>query len=226
MEEEQGLLLGAALIGAEEGGATWDSERLVQPIQRGQIVDWEGLEVLLKHVIVHTLRVSTARNASPLLLAISEAMSLSDRERLAQLAFEKLNTPALLLIEQPICALYGVNTLSGLVIDIGHETTNIVPILDTAVQAQAVIELPIGGKDLEECFLEKARVDKDFQEGLGGIKLDLAFVRALKESGHCSVLSSSSKPQNSEKSSSDETFEYNGQSVRSHSFFSSSSSSP
>ncbi|RKP13111.1 actin family [Piptocephalis cylindrospora] len=210
--EEEGLLLGSALLGAEEGGATWDNSRLVQPIQRGRIVDWEGLEELLKHVIVHILRVPTARNSSPLLLAIPETTSLSDREKLAQVAFEKLNTPALLLIEQPMCALYGVNTMSGLVVDIGHETIHIVPILDTAVQAQAAIELPLGGRDLEECFLDKIRANPSFQDGLGDTKLDQAFVRALKESGHCSILPPG-KQSNTDKKSSDETFEYNGQTI-------------
>jgi actin-related protein len=57
-----------------------------------------------------------------MLLAVPESFSFADREKISQIVFEKLNAPGLLMVDQPLCALYGENNFSGMVIDIGHET--------------------------------------------------------------------------------------------------------
>lgn len=42
-----------------------------------------------------------------------------------KVAFEVLNVLGLLLVEQPLAAAYGYNISSGLIIDIGYDSTGI-----------------------------------------------------------------------------------------------------
>jgi hypothetical protein len=61
-------------------------------------------------------------------------------------------------------------------------------VIDTVVQSYAAIQLPMGGKDLEECFLKRAKASPTFMEDIGGTPVDLALIRSIKESGECSLL--------------------------------------
>jgi actin-related protein len=47
---------------------------------------------------------------------------VDDIERLVQLMFENMNVPGLYVADSALMAVYGCGVLSGLVIDIGHET--------------------------------------------------------------------------------------------------------
>jgi actin-related protein len=46
-----------------------------------------------------------------------------EHERLTQEAFETLNVPGLYIAPQPLLTLYGCGAVTGLVVDIGHNTT-------------------------------------------------------------------------------------------------------
>jgi actin-related protein len=81
----------------------------------------------------------------PITVLIPNSWSHSDLEKITQILFEKLNVPALYLLEEPLAAMYGVGNITGLVIDIGHETTDITAIYDnTPIQVDYSID--VGGK--------------------------------------------------------------------------------
>ncbi|KAJ3343824.1 Actin-like protein arp9 (SWI/SNF complex component arp9) [Kappamyces sp. JEL0680] len=97
-------------------------------IKNGQVVDWEALEALWLTMILKAEM--KLERMDPITLMVPNTWSSTDLELATQLLFEKLNVAALYLLEEPLGALYGVGNLTGLVVDIGHDTTDITPIYD------------------------------------------------------------------------------------------------
>jgi hypothetical protein len=46
-----------------------------------------------------------------------------EHERITQIFFENFNVPGLYLAEEPLMTIYGCGVVTGLVIDIGHNST-------------------------------------------------------------------------------------------------------
>lgn len=115
------------------------------------------------HVLFNELNIKKSRNHSPVLLSIPTIWSRSDRERLVQLFFEKLNVPGLYVADQSLMALYGYGQhLSGMAINISYDRIDIVPILDTAVNYHAVVSLPMGFRDVAAYAKEILERDTQF----------------------------------------------------------------
>ncbi|KAJ1566660.1 hypothetical protein HK405_008929, partial [Cladochytrium tenue] len=98
-----------------------------------------------KHVLVKELGVRRRRNATPVLVAVPPTWGVPDVERLVQLMFETMNVPGLYIADVPLMAAFGCGVLSGLVIDFGHESITVSPIIDCVLQRHAVRTVPVGG---------------------------------------------------------------------------------
>ncbi|KAJ1535902.1 hypothetical protein HK405_015473, partial [Cladochytrium tenue] len=109
------------------------------------VASWPALEGLMKHVLVKELGVRRRRNATPVLVAVPPTWGVPDVERLVQLMFETMNVPGLYIADVPLMAAFGCGVLSGLVIDFGHESITVSPIIDCVLQRHAVRTVPVGG---------------------------------------------------------------------------------
>lgn len=69
---------------------------------------------------------------------------------MCQIFFERFNTAAFSILERPLAQIYAVNTLSGLVVDIGQDETDITPVYDCFIQHNSVESIPIGINDCEK----------------------------------------------------------------------------
>ncbi|KAF9936174.1 hypothetical protein BGZ67_002611 [Mortierella alpina] len=169
------------------------------PIQDGVVKDWGAMEALwqvlvalLRHVLFKELGIKRSRNASPVLMVVPTAWTKEEHERITQIFFENFNVPGLYLAEEPLMTIYGCATLTGLVIDIGHNSTEITPILDTQIQHNAIQTIPLAGSDIDAYLLELLKADAQLVREYGA-PLDLEFARHLKESDVCQVLSKDEK---------------------------------
>jgi actin-related protein 9 len=63
--------------------------------------------------------------------------------------FERFNVAGFAVIERPMAQMYAANSLSGLVVDVGHDNTDVTPIYDGFVVHGARTSLPIGTHDCE-----------------------------------------------------------------------------
>jgi actin-related protein len=59
----------------------------------------------------------------PILLSVPVHFPLDDWEQATQVAFERLHALGFYVLHQPLAAVYSHGLVTGLVIDIGHETT-------------------------------------------------------------------------------------------------------
>lgn len=94
------------------------------------------------------------------------------RERLTQIMFEEFNVSGLFCAEQPVLCLYSVGKLTGCVVDVGHGTVDVTPIVEGQVYYPGVSRLPYGGVDLTA--LLSRRMQKR------GIKLSESSLEFLK----------------------------------------------
>ena len=88
------------------------------------------------------------KNEFAITLLQQSCWSRSDLEDITQILFEKLNIPALYIIDESIAALYGTGSMTGLVVDLGHTYTTITPIYDNNPIYNARQVLELGGKDV------------------------------------------------------------------------------
>ncbi|KAK9805370.1 hypothetical protein WJX73_007756 [Symbiochloris irregularis] len=128
--------------------AVGSAKEAAQVVQTGQIAHWEGFEALISNILYGQL--GWERGAEGRLL-LSEPLHFSkaDRERLTQLAFEEFNVDGLFLCDAPVLALYAVGKVTGCVVDIGHEKTDVAVVLEGQVSSQSVQEEPSAGPQSE-----------------------------------------------------------------------------
>ncbi|KAL4858593.1 Actin-related protein 7 [Chlorella vulgaris] len=137
------------LDGANGGAAAAGTGRVVCPVVKGEIANWDVLEACLDHVLYD--RITWGRGAEGgMLLAEPNFLSRADRERLCQLMFEVFNLAGYYGADQAVLSMYALGRSSGTVIDIGHGKIDIVPVLDGAPQLSTAVRLPYGCQQLAQ----------------------------------------------------------------------------
>ncbi|KAJ3125452.1 general RNA polymerase II transcription factor [Nowakowskiella sp. JEL0407] len=174
---------------------------IIHPVQNGIIQDWSAFEALCKHLFVRELGISRSRNHSSLLLAVPTYWTKYELERVTQIMFEVLNIANFAVIDQSLLCLYAVAATTGLVLDIGHDKTDVVPVFENMVNKSASLSISLAGKDVEIYLAELLKSDLEFMKQFpelvpsspqyNDVILDLA--RTIKESAACEVRDPSKK---------------------------------
>lgn len=161
-------------------------DRPVYPITRGFVTKWDVMDKIYNTAfqLVDPIADNEATKRNIILATPSQASRL-DREKHAKLLFEKYQVPALTMVNTAELSLYHVGKRSGLVVDVGHGTTNVVPIWDHNIFTHAQKRNEMGGQDIElflkeltkeraQMDIETARVIKERPDGLLYIAPDLS----------------------------------------------------
>ncbi|KAF8310085.1 actin-like ATPase domain-containing protein [Clavulina sp. PMI_390] len=132
------------------------------------------------------MQLRRTQNEYPLLLSLPPLMSRTTHERIAQICFEHLNVAGLSIFERPLMQLFSANAVSGVVIDISHNYTDIAAIVDSEVQKASVTSVPIGLGTCEmylaHTFKRNAAILKELNspEPLSAEDLDLALLEVVR----------------------------------------------
>ncbi|KAI8090018.1 actin family [Halteromyces radiatus] len=153
------------------------------PIKNNNIVSWEDLEASWQHILFKELGIKKARNEHPVLFTVPVHWNKLEHERLTQIAFEYLNVPGLYIAPQPLMALYGCGSVTGLVVDIGHNTTDINVVVDSILQPSSNMTIHIGGNILNQYLLQLLQGDNNLVQQCeqAGVKLDEEFATFIRE---------------------------------------------
>ncbi|KAF8845181.1 actin-like ATPase domain-containing protein [Paxillus ammoniavirescens] len=120
-------LVGSQLDEALEAG----QDVLVSwPFADGDIRDWTQAEVIWKYIIFNKLQIKRTQNESPVMLSIAPGLSRDSSERICQIFFERFNVAGFAILERPMAQVYATGQLSGVVVDIGYERTDVSPVYD------------------------------------------------------------------------------------------------
>jgi len=125
------------------------------PLQRGFITDWIAMENFWNEVFYDKLRVDPTRH--PLILAVTPLNSEVDKNKMAQIMFEKIGVPSLVIIMQPILSLHALGRPTGCVVDIGESVTKIVPISEGYVLSHAIQLIDVAGQDVTKYLISLLR---------------------------------------------------------------------
>ncbi|KAF9054596.1 actin-related protein [Panaeolus papilionaceus] len=143
------------LVGNQLDEALADGQDIIVswPFADGDVSDWTQAEAIWKFILFQALQRRRVQNESPVILSMpSESTNRNSAERICQVFFERFNVPGFALLERPIAHLYAASTqgLSGVIVDIGDEVTDITPIYDGFIQHHAKGSVQVGMRHCEE----------------------------------------------------------------------------
>ncbi|XP_054418043.1 actin-like protein 9 [Pteronotus mesoamericanus] len=125
---------------------------LVQPVRNGIVVDWDAAELIWCHLLKHDFRV--APQDHPLLFSDPPFSPATNREKLVEVVFESMCSPAMYVAYQSVLSVYAHGRVSGLVVDIGHGVTSTVPVFQGYHLPHAIERLDLAGTHLTAFLAE------------------------------------------------------------------------
>lgn len=146
------------------------------PIQHGVVTDWDDMEKIWDHVFRRELRVEPEQNQ--VLLTEPPLNPKQNKERTAQIMFEKFGCAGIYFGMQSVMALYSYGLSTGLVVDSGEGVTQLVPIFDGFSLPHAVTRLDVAGVELTD-YLTKLLNDSTGYEFVTSAEREI--VRDIKE---------------------------------------------
>ena len=150
------------------------------PIEKGEFVDLPIMERIWKHIF-HTELVADIKSYH---VVVTEApfAKYSNKKDMAQVLFEKLNIESLYITNTSTLSLYANGKTTGIVVDIGFQTTSCVPIYEGFVLNHAVGKAEMGGKELNEYFIKLINEDKENnKKQYNTTGTDFSTINELKE---------------------------------------------
>ncbi|KAF8899616.1 actin-related protein [Gymnopilus junonius] len=120
------------LVGAQLDEALANGQDIIVswPFVDGVVSDWTQAEAIWKYILFNQLQRRRVQNESPVLFSITTGNSRDTYERICKIFFERFNVAGLAILERPMAQIYAANTLSGVVVDIGDEVTDVTPIYE------------------------------------------------------------------------------------------------
>lgn len=122
-----------------------------------------------KYVLFNQLQLRRVVMESPIILSILPGLSRNSYERLCQMFFERFNVAGFSVLDRPMAQFYSAvsgNDLSGVVVDIGQDNTDISPIHDGFVVHPARQTLSYGITDCERYLAYLLRSNQSVMSNL------------------------------------------------------------
>ncbi len=112
--------------------------------------NWYGFERIYEHLFDNVLNISPSE--CPMLITERLMNPSGDREKLAEVLFNKFKVPALAILHPEILALLATGRITGIVVDLGHDMSSVIPIYCGFPLSHAYNKMDIGEKDINEIF--------------------------------------------------------------------------
>lgn len=142
------------------------------PIEEGQIKNWDDIEKIWHHTFYTELKVQPEEHN--VMLTEVPLNNKFSKERTAHMMFEQFNVPGFYLSQTAILTLYSTGKTTGIIVDLGHGSSYFVPVFEGYAFPHCTIQSSIGGKQLND-YLLKLLADK-------GINLNSSTERELVKS--------------------------------------------
>ncbi|XP_060062950.1 actin-5-like [Ylistrum balloti] len=122
------------------------------PIEHGIITNWDDMEKIWHHIFYNELHLSPENH--PVLLSNPPLNPKANTDKMAQVMFEKFNTPTLYMAMQAVLSLYASGRTTGIVFDAGDGVSHVVPIYEGYALPHAIKRVDLAGRDLT-AYLQK-----------------------------------------------------------------------
>ncbi|KAH6755676.1 actin-related protein 4 [Perilla frutescens var. hirtella] len=167
-------------VGSQDLGFRRDHMEVLSPLKDGVVVDWDMVENIWDHALRKCLLIDPKEH--PMLFAEPCSNSQQQREKTAEIMFEKYQVPALFLAKNAVLTSFAQGRATSLVVDFGGGSTTVAPVHDGYVLQKAVSTSPIGGEFLSDCLLKSLE-----QKGVS-IKPRYAFKRKEVRPGEFQIV--------------------------------------
>ena len=133
------------------------------PIKRGEVVDWDKFETLM-HYLLYT-EIEVVPEEISVLVTETPLSSKENREKTAELLFEKFNVEKCHIANSSMLGLFSYGKTSGIVVDSGFNITSTVPIYEGFPLKYASMRINLGGEDLSLKLLDliKNKIDNSYK---------------------------------------------------------------
>lgn len=121
------------------------------PIQDGLIVNWESTEVLCRHLYANELH--CASNDRSVVMTEPVDNPVEKRLKTIRLLFDHFHVPAVYMQNTAILALHASGRTTGLVVDLGHDSTTCVAVSDGKILPYTIHKTGVAGTALKEYFV-------------------------------------------------------------------------
>jgi actin-like protein 6A len=129
----------------------------VQPaVEDGIVTHWDSCEAILEHTFKSCLSCNAAEH--PLLMAEASHNTPAAREKLAEIAFERIGVPALFLSKNAVLTAFASGRGTALVLDIGGGVTSTAAVHDGYVLSRTVRRQSLAGDLINELVLRSAQL--------------------------------------------------------------------
>jgi actin-related protein len=162
--------------------------KLKYPIEKGVFTNFPVMKDIWKHIFYNELLADPKSHA--VIITEPPLSPYSHKKEIAHLVFDVLNADSLYIATSSTLALYANGKTTGLVVDIGYETTSCVPIYEGFVLNHAINKIEMGGEDLTKYFSYLLNIKKEnLHLGKDQLKYDSAertILNNMKEQ-YCEV---------------------------------------
>jgi len=155
-----------------------DGVELRGPTTDGLISDWEVTEKLWGYALDEMLHVDPREH--PVLATEPSFNTRANREKYAELIFEKFQVPALYIAKSAVLSAFALGRATALVVDCGAATTSVTPVLDGYILRSAMCKSPLGGTYLTDQFGEMLRDSPAHKAACASIAPRYTVSRAAK----------------------------------------------
>jgi len=128
-----------------------DQLRLIWPVRRGIIIDFEAWSAIIRYVL-NKLDVDPGNH--PIFITEPILNPTQQRIRIAEYLFETLNVPGIYFGLHPLLALFSVGKVTGLVVESGEGLTQIIAVQESYPLHHSAIRIPIGGIDITRYLMK------------------------------------------------------------------------
>jgi actin, other eukaryote len=120
--------------------------KFTYPIDRGFVRNWSHLESLYTHLYENCMKIES--DDYPVITSEPPGTTRAQREKFAEIFFEKFKVPYLYLKNQAVLALHSYGQKTGLVADIGHSMSYVCAIVNGEVLNHSTERFNVGGRDI------------------------------------------------------------------------------
>jgi len=131
-KEESKLYVG------QHGPSVWREDMQIgNPMSEGLITDFKPIPYLIRHALKDVLRCKSEDH--PILVTEPAWNTPANRERMAEIMFEEFQVPAFYIANTGVLNAFAAGKGSALVIDIGHSTASVTPVVDGFVLRKGLV---------------------------------------------------------------------------------------
>ncbi|XP_072904658.1 actin-like protein 7B [Hemitrygon akajei] len=125
--------------------------KVVNPVKRGIVVDWDGVEAIWAYIFHKAMKIPPEDHA---VMVVDTPLSpATNREKMAEILFETFSIPAMHVAYQSVLSLYSYGRTTGLVVECGHGVTHAVPVHEGYNMPYETRRAEYGGADLNDYLL-------------------------------------------------------------------------